>query len=149
MRVNLVALAALATCAGANAAGLEPVEESPRTVIEQRFAAVARYDVEAIAALYAPHAIETSPGFCSERFGPDGARRTYSELFKAYPTISAHITSMVVEGSRVAVEFLARTRNADGSIAFESRLANFLTVERGKITRDETYFDTKGQPCSR
>ncbi|MFL6603691.1 MAG: nuclear transport factor 2 family protein [Steroidobacteraceae bacterium] len=148
MNIKLVALAAIALCASANAARVGPAEDSPRTVVERRFAAVTRYDVKAIMALYAPDAVETSPAFCSQRFGPDGARRTYSELFKAYPTISAHITSMVVEGNHVAVEFLARTRKADGSMASETRLANFLTVEQGKITRDDTYFDTKGSPCS-
>jgi ketosteroid isomerase-like protein len=148
MNVVPAAVVAIAVCACAHAPKVEPDEESPRRVVERRFAAVARYDVEAVAALYAPNAVETSPGFCAERFGPEGARRTYNELFKTYPTISAHITSMIVEGDRVAVEFLARIRNADGSIAFESRLANFLTIERGKITRDDTYFDTQGRSCS-
>ena len=148
MNVVLSALLAIALCACAHTPKVEPDEDSPRSVVERRFAAVARYDVEAVAALYAPNAVETSPAFCAERFGPEGARRTYLELFKAYPTISAHITSMVVQGDHVAVEFLARIRNADGSIAFESRLANFLTIERGMITRDDTYFDTRGRQCS-
>src|SRR5687767_8876646 len=138
----------LALCSGAVHAGEELAENSPRSVVEQRFALVERYDVDGIAALYASDAIETSPGFCTERRGSAGAHRTYSELFEAYPTISASVTSMVVEGERVAVQFVARVRNPDGSVAFEIHLANFLTVQDGKITRDDTYFDPRGQPCS-
>ena len=138
----------LALCSGAVHAGEELAEKSPRSVMELRFALVERYDVDGIAALYAPDAIETSPGFCSERRGPAGARRTYGELFEAYPAISASVTSMVVEGEHVAVQFIARVRNPDGSVAFETQIANFLTVQDGKITRDDTYFDTKGRPCS-
>lgn len=53
----------------------------------------------------------------------------------------------VVDGNHVAVQFIARSRKPDGTLAFEVPLANFLTVEHGLITRDDTYFDTKGRPC--
>ena len=119
-----------------------------RTIVEQRIAAVARHDLEAIVALYAPHAIETSPGFCADRSGPDGARRTYGDLFQAYPNITDEVVAYVVDGPHVAVQFIARVRKADGSLAFEVPIANFLTVEHGRITRDDTYFDTKGRPCT-
>lgn len=71
-----------------------------------------------------------------------------SDLFQAFPTITADEAGYVVEGSRVAVQFFARTRKPDGTVAFEVRLSNVLIVEHGRITRDETYFDTKGRPCS-
>lgn len=125
-----------------------PTEALVRAVVEQRLAAVGRRDLEAIVALYSPSSVQTSPGFCADRSGPEGARRTYRELFDAYPNITADPTAYVVQGNRVAVQFFARTRKPDGTIAFEVRLANFLTIEHGQITRDETYFDTKGQPCS-
>lgn len=123
-------------------------EPSPRTVVENRFAAVRRHDVEAIVALYANDAVETSPAFCAERSGPEGARRTYTELFQAFPEITDDVTSIVVEGERVAVQFTARSRKPDGSYAFEVPLANFLVVRHGRIVRDDTYFDTHGRPCS-
>ncbi len=152
---SVLAFSLLALCGCTAASGRQPIadsataeSESPRAIVAKRFALVGQYDVDGIAALYAPDAIETSPGFCTERRGPAGARRTYGELFEAYPTITAHITALIVEGERVAVEFIARVRKPDGSVAFESRLANFLTVHDGKITRDDTYFDPRGQPCS-
>ena len=77
------------------------------------------------------------------------SRRTYRELFQAYPNITADATSYIVEGNRVAVQFFAHARDAGGgTMTLEVRLANVLTVERGRITRDDTYFDTKGRPCS-
>lgn len=137
----VVGVAAVPACV--QAAGL-----SARAVVEKRIAAVMRHDLEAIVALYAPDAVETSPGFCTARSGPEGARRTYGELFQAYPNISDDVIGYVVEGNQVAVQFVARVRKPDGSFAFEIPIANFLTVEHGRITRDVTYFDTKGRPCT-
>src|SRR5688572_12844218 len=89
-------------------------EPSPRTVVEKRFAAVARHDVEAIAALYAQNAVETSPAFCTARKGPEGVRRTYGDLFRDFPGITADDPIYLVQGNRVAVQFLARVRKVDG-----------------------------------
>ena len=138
----------LIACCVLSAAPCAAREPSPKTVVENRFAAVRLHDIEAIVALYANDALETSPAFCVERIGPEGARRTYSELFQAFPAITDDVTSIVVEGERVAVQFVARSKKADGSYAFEVRLANFLVVRHGRIARDDTYFDTRGRPCS-
>jgi len=60
---------------------------------------------------------------------PAGALRTYRELFKSYPTITAHITSLIVEGeARLPSSSSLACATPDGSVAFESRLANFLIV---------------------
>ena len=122
--------------------------DSPKSVVEQRFAAVRRHDVDAIAALYAESAVETSPGFCQDRTGSAGARQTYTELFKSFPNITDEIVAIVVDGKHVAVQFTASSKKPDGTVAFAVPLANFITVEHGRITRDETYFDTKGRPCT-
>ena len=135
-------------CAAAIHADVQAVDLSARAVVEKRIAAVARHDLEAIVALYAPDAVETSPGFCSNRTGADGARRTYGELCQAYPGRTVDVVGYVVDAHHLAVQFVARVRKADGSLAFEVPIANFLTVEHGRITRDDTYFDTKGRPCT-
>jgi ketosteroid isomerase-like protein len=145
--VNLSVVLAVAlgvTAADSTAASAQP---SAKAVVEARFAAVKRHDLEAIVALYAKDAVETSPAFCRDRSGPEGARQTYSELFQAFPNITDDVVAYVVDGNHVAVQFVARSRKPDGTFAFEVPLANFLTVEHGRITRDETYFDTKGRPC--
>ena len=123
-------------------------QESPEAVVKKRFEATANHNLDAIAALYAADAIETSPAFCAPRQGSAGARQTYGDLFRDAPGIEDEVTNLVVDGNHVAVQFIARVRKPDGSIAFEAPLANFLTVEHGRIVRDDTYFDTKGRPCS-
>ena len=123
-------------------------QESPEAVVRKRFEATANRNIDAIAALYASDAIETSPAFCVPRQGSMGARKTYGDLFRDAPGIENEVTNFVVDGNHVAVQFIARVRKPDGSIAFEALLANFLTVERGRIVRDDTYFDAKGRPCS-
>jgi ketosteroid isomerase-like protein len=123
-------------------------QESPEAVVRKRFEATASRDIDAIAALYASDAVETSPAFCVPRQGSVGARKTYGDLFRDAPGIENQVTNFVVDGNHVAVQFVARARKPDGSIAFEVPLANFLTVEHGRIVRDDTYFDTKGRPCS-
>jgi ketosteroid isomerase-like protein len=133
----------LATAHAAHAA-----DSSAKAVVKKRIEAVMRHDLDAIAALYAVDAIETSPGFCTPRIGVEGARRTYGELFQSYPTITDDMATYVVQGNEVAVQFVARVRKPDGSLLFEVPIANFLTVEHGRITRDVTYFDTKGRPCT-
>jgi ketosteroid isomerase-like protein len=122
--------------------------DSPGSVVKKRFEATARRDLEAIVALYAPEAVETSPGFCAPRQGAAGARKTYGDLFHDLPGIEDEVTNFVVEGNHVAVQFIARVRKPDGSVLFEAPLANFLTVEHGRIIRDDTYFDAKGRPCA-
>lgn len=123
-------------------------QDTPEVVVKKRFEATAHRDVDAIAALYAPEAVETSPAFCNARQRPAGARKTYGDLFRDAPGIEDVVTNLVVDGNRVAVQFIARVRKPDGSIVFEAPLANFLTVEQGRIVRDDTYFDTKGRPCT-
>ena len=144
---NLSVVLAVALGAAAADRAAASAQASARAVVEARFAAVKRHDVDAIVALYAKDAVETSPAFCHDRSGPEGARQTYSELFQAFPNITDDVVAYVVDGDRVAVQFIARSRKPDGTLAFEVPLANFLTVEHGRITRDETYFDTKGRPC--
>ena len=67
---------------------------------------------------------------------------------EAAPNIADEVTANGVEGKQVAVQFIARVRKPDGMVAFEAPLANFLAIEHGKITRDATYFDPRGQPCT-
>jgi ketosteroid isomerase-like protein len=143
-----VAIAAAVVCTMDAGAAARPRDIAAKAVAEKRIAAVMRHDLHAIVALYAPNAIETSPGFCSQRVGREGVLRTYGDLFKMFPDITNDKISYTSDGNRVAVQFVALSRKADGTVALQVPIANFLTVEHGLITRDETYFDTKGRPCS-
>jgi ketosteroid isomerase-like protein len=145
---SLVVTVAIGAGAGVADVSAASAHASAAAVVRERFAAVGRHDLEAIVALYAKEAVETSPAFCRDRTGPEGARQTYAELFQAFPNITDDVITYVVDGDRVAVQFVARSRRPDGTFAFEVPLANFLTVKNGRIVRDETYFDAKGRPCS-
>ena len=100
-------------CAVVTSYAGQPTDESARTVVERRFAAVKRHDLDAIAALYAPEAVEISPGFCADRSGPEGARRTHSELFQAYPAITADAkrTTLFVRFPRRPRHVVQRSEN--------------------------------------
>src|ERR1700743_1660612 len=93
-----------------------PATYSPKSVVEQRFAAVRRHDVDAIVALYAVTAVETSPGFCHDRIGQEGARKTYSELFASFPSITDDVVSILVDGKQWRARFVARVKKPDGTL---------------------------------
>jgi len=94
-------------------------------------------------------AFEYSESIFSDGF--DGRSASLTAALQASsaeaPTKLAEMLNRARDNLRVALQFIARSRKPDGTLAFEVPLANFLTVEHGRITRDETYFDTKGRPC--
>jgi len=134
---SLLLVTGLCACAHAPSA-----QTSLQPLVDARFATFNRHDLDGIVKLYAPDAVLTSPGFCSPRQGQDGARRAYDDLFKAYPDISDEVTSTVIQGDHIAVQFTVHV----GKYAFP--LADFLTVRDGLITRDDAYYDPHGQHCS-
>ena len=135
---------AVAACLSACAAE-QTTAASSKAVLETRFAAFNRHDLDAIVALYAPDAVLISPGFCADRSGPEGARRTYGELFQAFPDITDEVTASVIDDDHIAVQFTVHVGKP--SAGFSAPIANFLTLEHGLIKRDVTYFDPKGRPC--
>jgi ketosteroid isomerase-like protein len=148
MRIRLMRMGSLLLMVSVgNAAIPASLEgESPGAVAMRLFAAFNRHDLEAMTRLYDEHSELRSPDFCAPRQGPEGVRKTYSELFRAFPDISDEIVTTVVSGHRVAVQFVAHSKGLGSR--HELKLATFLTVRRGLILRDETYFDTQGQPCT-
>ena len=136
---------AVAVCMSACAAEQTTVPSSS-AVLEARFATFNRHDLDAIVALYAPDAVLISPGFCADRIGSEGARRTYGELFRAYPDITDEVTAYVVDDDHIAVQFIAHVGKPGAG--FSAPIANFLTLEHGLIKRDVAYFDPKGRPCA-
>lgn len=115
-------------------------------VAKARFETFNRHDLDALVALYAPDAVLTSPGFCKDRVGLAGARQAYSDLFQAVPDIQDQVMAVVIDRDHIAVQFVARSTKS--GMAFEVRIANFLTLEHGLIKRDDAYYDAKGRPCS-
>jgi ketosteroid isomerase-like protein len=118
---------------------------SPRAVVEAKFEAVNRHSVEDVASFYAPDAILTASDFCTPRRGRADVERTYKTIFQAVPDVVADVQEYVVEGDRVAVRFVVRSRLPGRS--FNLPIMNFFTVRDGLITSDDGAFDNRGQPC--
>lgn len=116
---------------------------SPRATVTAMFAAFNRHDAAALARLYAPDAILTSPDHCRPRGHADVAR-SYAALFAELPDIVDTIDTMIVEGDTVAVRFTATSKSADLTIPIQA----MITVRNGLITHDDALFDAGGKPCA-
>ena len=118
---------------------------APESVVRAMFDAFNRHDAEAMARLYAADARLVSSDFCGPRTGRAEVARTYRELFAAFPDIRDDIEQVVVQGSQVAVRFVARSRA--GGTPLHLPISTFVTVKRGRIVSDDSTFDTGGHPC--
>ena len=108
------------------------------------FAAFNRHDAAAMASLYSADAMLNSSDFCAPRKGPAEVKRTYAELFQAFPDIRDEGMSYIVEGERVAVQFVARSAKGQMNLP----IGAFLVVHNGQIVSDEAYFNAGAAPCS-
>ncbi|HXQ48096.1 MAG TPA: nuclear transport factor 2 family protein [Caulobacteraceae bacterium] len=146
MRALILAVAS----AGALALWAAPViarpSTSPLKVIESKFAAVQRHDIDAIVAHYALDAKVTASDFCHPRQGRADVERTYRGIFGAFPDAVADIQEYVVQGNRVAVRFIFRSHISNRVV--EVPITDFLTVRHGLIIRDDGVFDNGGRPCT-
>ena len=77
-----------------------------RALVDEYFAALARRDVEAMAALWAPDGDEHIAGQV-DAVGPHGVREYFEQLFAAFPDFALTVRSTVAEDDRVAVHWTA------------------------------------------
>lgn len=119
---------------------------SARAVVEAKFAAVNRHAVDDVVALYAPDAVITASDFCAPRRGREDVRRIYQGIIGGVPDVVADVQEMIVEGDRVAVRFVVRSRIPGR--AFEVPILDFFTVKDGLIVRDDGIFDNRGRACT-
>jgi uncharacterized protein (TIGR02246 family) len=117
---------------------------SPHATVEAMFAAFNAHDPAAMARLYADDARLTSSDFCTPR-GKADIQRTYADLFVAMPDLNDRIETIVTDGDRVAVSFLASSATAK----FKLPIIAIFRVRDGLIVADDAIFDTAGQPCSK
>ncbi len=121
---------------------LKPVPRAPQEVVTAMFAAFNDHDAAGMERLYAADARLTSSDFCHPRSRADVAR-TYRSLFAALPDIHDDVTTMIVQGDRVAVRFVAKSASGGMSLTIHT----FLRVQEGKIVEDDSVFDAAGRPC--
>ncbi len=135
--------ALLIALAPISAPAVPPASTTPRDVVLAMFDAFNRHDPAALARLYAPDAVLTSPEHCSPR-GQRDVERSYGALFAEMPDVVEKVESMVVENDTVAVRFTATSRSAGLSIPIQA----MIIVRDGLIRRDDAMFETGGRPCT-
>jgi len=76
------------------------------SVVSAYFEAIARRDIEAMAGMWAPDGEEHIASQV-DTIGPGGVREYFTEVFAAFPDLVTEVRSMVSEGDRTAVHWVA------------------------------------------
>jgi glyoxylase-like metal-dependent hydrolase (beta-lactamase superfamily II)/ketosteroid isomerase-like protein len=123
-----------------------------RSVATTYFAALARRDVDAAAACWAPDGVDILIGQSTAE-GPDGVRAFFSELFAAVPDFTFEVETVVAEGDHAAVRWHA-TGTFSGESAFQGiaptgqRITqtglDLLRVRDGLIVHNDAFSDGLG-----
>jgi len=141
----VVLLFAFGTLADADAPSSPSSGGGNEQIIRSLFAAFNRHDADGLAALYAPDAYLMSSDFSEPRHGPEGVRKTYSELFSQLPSVHDKVKTLIVNGDEAAVEFIS-TWGANGKMpAGRLEIATFFKLRHGKIISDITYFNVPSE----
>jgi glyoxylase-like metal-dependent hydrolase (beta-lactamase superfamily II)/predicted ester cyclase len=123
-----------------------------REVAQRYFDALARRDLDAAAACWAPDGVDRLIGQ-SEAHGPGGVRAFFGELFAAVPDWAFVVEAIVAEGDRAAVRW-----NATGTFAGEASFQgiqptggrvemaglDLLVVQDGLIVSNDAFSDGMG-----
>jgi hydroxyacylglutathione hydrolase len=120
---------------------------SAKDVVRQYFDALARRDVEAMAALWAPDGEEHIASQV-DAVGPNGVRAYFTELFTAFPDFALTVETTVAEDDKVAVHWKA-TANMTGPLwgleptgaHVETEGIDLLRVRDGLIVRNDAVPD--------
>ena len=123
--------------------------DSPAAAIARRyFDSVARHDLDAAMACWAPGGIDHLAPVGELRV-PEELRAYFEELFAAMPDFAYEVTSLIEQGDRVAVHWTAAGHfsgrpyagiRANGS-AISTEGADLIQVENGLIKRLDSYWD--------
>jgi glyoxylase-like metal-dependent hydrolase (beta-lactamase superfamily II)/predicted ester cyclase len=117
-------------------------------VVDDYFAALARRDVEAMAALWAPDGEEHISGQV-DAVGPGGVREYFTGFFEAFPDFALEVRSTVSEDGRTAVHWTATGTHlgslwgvepTGARVTFEG--IDLLAERDGLIVRNDAVADT-------
>ncbi len=123
----------------------------PREVAERYFGAIARRDVEAAVACWAPGGREVVRGQ-ADTVAPDGVREFLRGMLDALPDSEFEVVSMTSEGDRCAVQWEARGTFAGEPLNgleptgahIELEGVDVVTVRDGLIVRNDAFLDGMG-----
>jgi steroid delta-isomerase-like uncharacterized protein len=116
-------------------------------VVDDYFAALARRDADAMAALWAPDGVDHIASQV-EAHGPDEVRAYFTELFAAFPDLAVTVRSTTTEGDRTAVHWTA-TGTMTGPLwglqptgaRVELEGIDLMVVRDGRIVRNDAVPD--------
>jgi predicted ester cyclase len=121
----------------------------PEAVARAYFDAVAKRDVEAMAACWEPGSLDVLHGVADLRV-PEDLRTWFGALFAAFPDWRFEVLDVLAAGEKAAVHWRA-TGTFDGSGSFEGLLPNgrrvevqgcdVLTVREGRVVRNDAYMN--------
>jgi glyoxylase-like metal-dependent hydrolase (beta-lactamase superfamily II)/predicted ester cyclase len=120
----------------------------PKDVATAYFDAIARRDIEGMAALWAADGEEHIAGQV-DAVGPNGVREYFTEFFAAYPDFAIEVQSIVADGERAAVHWTAfgtqlgtlwGIKPTSARVAFEG--IDVLEIRDGMIVRNDAVADT-------
>jgi steroid delta-isomerase-like uncharacterized protein len=116
-------------------------------VVREYFAALARRDVDAIAALWAPDGTDHIASQV-DAIGPNGVRAYFGELFTAFPDFALAVETTVAQDDKVAVHWTATATMTGPLWGLEPTGAHvsiegidLLHVRDGKIVRNDAVPD--------
>jgi glyoxylase-like metal-dependent hydrolase (beta-lactamase superfamily II)/predicted ester cyclase len=124
-------------------------ETAPKAVMTAYFDALARHDLDAIAAAWAPDGVCHIAGQ-PDASGPGGVRAWWAEFFGSSPDLRFEVEELIAEGDQVAVRWSARgTFAGPGSLqGIEPTYArldlhglDLFTLRDGRILEEHAYTD--------
>ena len=118
--------------------------------LERRREAWRRLDVDALAIDHAERGTVVSPIF-SKVQGREAIRKSYESLFQSFPDWSMVAEPPLIDGDRVAVEFVARATHAGRFMALDAtgrrceiRGVLLMLLRDGLIVEERRHYDFTG-----
>lgn len=124
--------------------------KEPMKIAQAIFAAFNRHDAEAMASFYAEDTFVDSPDFAAPKRTPEEVAENYRNYFESTPDIKDDVTSIIVSGDKVVVEFtssgtIENLAPADPPVMkgkkFSLNICAVLEIKNGRVVRDITYYD--------
>ena len=116
-------------------------------ILRDTYAARQRGDVEAIAGIFAPHARFQMAGSNASPIatlveGEEQYRPLLAGMIKTFEILEHKVVSMLIDGSKAAVQWRARMRSTVTGETVETDLFDLVEIEDGRIKSFLEFCDT-------
>jgi ketosteroid isomerase-like protein len=116
-------------------------------ILRDAYAARQRGDLDALAGIFAPHARFQMAGSNASPIatlveGAEQYRPLLAGMIKTFEILEHDILTMLIDGSKAAVQWRARMRSTVTGETVETDLFDLLEIEDGRITSFYEFCDT-------